>query len=490
MNKRKSIKIIVSVASIAIILSIFYFTIPVKRVNILSQLIMLGDLNDDKMWNDKDKELLQVFIENPFSYDRINSIKVDINKNGFIDKEDIDILFHLYKHSDPYEAQRTYTETNRIFPRPRELFRYVPTTEYMQRPLYLLENTICDSSPLNFINKINRKKSMQYDELLMAEIYNESLRFTFAFNKRFNSLTDFERIYVKQKIDYCNTLYQERNYYDLLLNLISLVEDAETLTIQGQTRFINNILFFRNHLRELLISPLYKDYLQGDVSYNSIYINIETFLKADLNIDIKLGELKPPRDFLKLSNFIDRSIWQYYKSTSTKKDISKLSLFAQYDRRYLRSVAKTSPSHIDIQLQNHNLPMILLFREALRIKSGNKKSAVGMIDESIRIPFAWIKLIPKNKLPSSIALENFLLPGNKEDGSDKSRHWNVFGGISLYKSPEESLILSIKREISDFTKSNYSKESMTEFIRDTIANINGIYHVVAINPKLIYENDL
>ncbi len=134
--------------------------------------------------------------------------------------------------------------------------------------------------------------------------------------------------------------------------------------------------------------------------------------------------------------------------------------------------------------------MILLFREALRIKSGNKKSAVGMIDEAIRVPFAWIKIIPKEKLPSSIALENFLLPGNKEDGSDKSRHWNVFGGISLYKSPEESLLLSIRREISDFVKSSHSRESMTEFIRDTIANINGIYHVVAINPTIIYKNDL
>ena len=60
--------------------------------------------------------------------------------------------------------------------------------------------------------------------------------------------------------------------------------------------------------------------------------------------------------------------------------------------------------------------MILLFRESLRITNNDKKAAVGLLDEAIRIPMAWVKSIPKKVLPSSIALENFLLPGNKEDG--------------------------------------------------------------------------
>ena len=82
--------------------------------------------------------------------------------------------------------------------------------------------------------------------------------------------------------------------------------------------------------------------------------------------------------------------------------------------------------------------MVLLLREALRIKGGDKKKAVGLLDEAIRIPYAWIKSIPREALPGSLALDNFLLPGNKEDGADKSRHWNVFGGICLYKSPQEA----------------------------------------------------
>ena len=104
---------------------------------------------------------------------------------------------------------------------------------------------------------------------------------------------------------------------------------------------------------------------------------------------------------------------------------------------------------------------------------------------AVRIPFSWVKAIPRDKLPSSVALENFLLPGNKEDGSDKSRHWNVFGGVSLYKSPEDSLRLALAREVKDFRDGGRTPEGMTEFIRDTMANLNGIYYVVSINPDLL-----
>jgi len=131
--------------------------------------------------------------------------------------------------------------------------------------------------------------------------------------------------------------------------------------------------------------------------------------------------------------------------------------------------------------------MVLLFREALRITGGDKKRAVGLLDEAIRIPYAWIKAIPRELLPSSVALDNFLLPGNKEDGADKSRHWNVFGGICLYKSPEEALDLAVKREVQDLRSAGHSAASMREFLRDMIANLNGMYHVMSVNPDLLAE---
>jgi len=221
------------------------------------------------------------------------------------------------------------------------------------------------------------------------------------------------------------------------------------------------------------------------MTYLEIFKQIERHLNSDLGIDLDLKSLDPPRDFTNLQNYLDRAEWQTFKSKTTDDDFKLLVLYAQYDRRYLRSVSKTSPKLTDIKLQNHNLPMILLYREALRIKNNDKKAAIALLDEAVRIPMGWVKSIPKKLLPSSIALENFLLPGNKEDGSDKTRHWNVFGGVAIYKSPKDSLILALKREIMDLKSQSYSPSAMQEFIRDTIANINGIYYVVSINPDLL-----
>jgi hypothetical protein len=488
---KKTIKLIIIIITILIMAAAaFYYTIPVNRINITSTLTMLGDLNDDKKWDEQDKLLLEKILKNPFSFSRLQSIKIDVNQNGYIDDEDIKILNHLYEYKNPYTAQIKAIENKIPFPRPRELFRYISSTEYLQRPVYIIRHELCSSSPLEFMKQDIVRNGISYNDRIFSEIYNEGLRFTFAYMARYKQLNEFEKTYIDGKIAACNSLFTDKQYYNLLLNVISLVEDGETLTVQGQSEFINKILFFRNHLRDLLASKIFQDFSAGKISYKIILNKIEELLKEDLNITLHMDNVKPPRDFLELQNYIDRSEWQYHKTASTKENIRNLLLFAQNDRRYLRAVSTTSPMHQDLQLQNHNLPMILLFREALRIKSGNKKAAVGMLDESIRIPFAWINSIPRNQLPKSIALENFLLPGNKEDGSDKSRHWNVFGGVSLYKSPEESLILAVKREISDVKKANYSVEGMTEFIRDTIANINGIYHVVVIDPFLIYKDGL
>ncbi|MFH1030499.1 MAG: hypothetical protein V1770_04535 [bacterium] len=482
---KKYIKIALFIILAAIIIGFsFYYLLPIKRIGISSELIMLGDFNNDNKWDDKDKQILDKFILEPFSYSSDIALKVDMNKNGLIDDEDIEILLCLYEHSDPYIAEQKSGEKGKIFPRPRELFRYIPKTEYIQRPLYTLKQIpLITTTPFEFVKKINVEiASTSYESLLLKEIYNEAIRFAATYNNRRNSLHEIEKKYAQEKITYCESLYDQKYYYNLLLNLIGMVEDAETLTVKGQSKFVAQTLYFRDHLRDLLDSDDYKKFTEDEIPYHDIFKKIENLAESDLSIKIDLEKSDAPRDFSDLQNYIDRTEWQYYKSSNTKDDFRKLLLYAQYDRRYLRSASKTSPKSSDLALRNHNLPMILLFREALRIKSGDKKAAVGMLDEAIRIPFGWIKSIPKEQLPSSIALENFLLPGNKEDGSDKSRHWNVFGGIAIYKSPEESFLLALQREAVDLKNSNYSASAMTEFIRDTIANLNGIYYVSSIDP--------
>jgi hypothetical protein len=485
-NMRKIIKIIIAALLFAIgIVSATIMYLPTNRVNVSSELIMLGDLNNDNRWNESDLHELEKFLKNPFMHDKLKQFKTDVNRNGLLDDEDIVLLKLAYKFQNPYMARDKAMQNQ--FPQPRELYRYLPTYEYIQQPLFATNHEVLRKTPFSFLNTIQTEaNSSPYSIELLKEIYSEAVRFSFAFEMRKSKLIDIEKNYVDRKIQNCETLFDSKDYYNLLLELISLVEDAETLTITTQTDFIQKILYFRDNLKNLLVSKDYESFKQDKKLYLDIFTIIELHLKTDLNISIQLASLSSPRDFRNLKNYIDRAEWQVYKSKTTKENFEQLVLFAQYDRRYLRAVSKTSPKLEDIQLENHNLPMILLFREALRI-TNSKKAAVGLLDEAVRIPMGWVKSIPRELLPSSVALENFLLPGNKEDGSDKTRHWSVFGGVSIYKNPEEALILALQREYLDLKANNYSVEAMNEFLRDTIANINGIYYVLSINPNLLHE---
>ena len=462
-----------------------YFFLPVKRVDVISELIMVGDLNGDRTWDWKDESSLAAVLEQPFQYDRSFLQTVDVNRNDAVDEEDLVILGRLYSASNPYTALELAHDDGVPFPRPRELFRYLPRTEYVSRPVFSLSHEVSINSPLKFLHSFSLKnQGTPYERRLLQEIYDEALRFSFAWEKREEGLADSERAYAESKLFVCDSMYEEGRFYSLLLHLIGLVEDAETLAVVGQSEFIRKILFFRESLQKILISQEFQAFESGDRTHHEIFEMIETSLRNDLGIELKLDDLESPRGYLSLQNYLDRAQWQKYKSLTTEEHFRSLILFAQYDRRYLRSVSRTSPKMTDVQLRNHNLPMILLFREAMRIKRGDKMAAVGLLDEAVRIPLGWVKSIPSEMLPSSLALDNFLLPGNMEDGTDKSRHWNVFGGIALYKSPEESLVLSLRREIMDVRDEAYSADAVREFVRDTIANINGIYYVMSMDPEM------
>ncbi|MCX5786549.1 MAG: hypothetical protein NTX59_12775 [Elusimicrobia bacterium] len=469
----------------AVLLAAGYFTLPVNRINMHSRLLMLGDLNFDNRWDKEDASLLAEVAADPFSKVPLMSYMTDVNHNGLLDDEDIFYLTALYKSGDPYKAFEELSKAGKIFPYPREFFRYLPETEYIQRPLIALEHPAEKDSPLKFLGSVRLSRGGAYEAALRREIYSEGIRFSLAYAKREAGLTETEKKYSDGKIARCTDLWKKGELYGLLLELTGLTEDAETLTAKGQPVFIAKLLYFRDHLKGLLESAYYRDYLAKKGRPGDVLKIIQKYAMDDMGFEIDLANIAAPRDFLKLENYVERAKWQYYKSTATRKDFLRFLLFAQYDRRYLRAAARTTKKLSDIPLENHNLPMILLFREALEIKGGDKLAAVGLIDEAIRIPFAWVKTIPRTKLPTSVALENFLLPGNKEDGSDKSRHWNVFGGISLYKSPQESLRLALAREVKDLREADSRPDAMTEFIRDTIANINGIYYVMTINPELI-----
>ena len=459
---------------------------PAHRVNYRSELIMLGDLDGDHRWTPTDRGRLQSLLANPYAHSPLECWRADANRDGRLDAEDLEIIDRLIRHKNPYGAEAKAIEEHVPFPRPRELYRYISSQDYLNRPLNTLPYAAANESPLNCVRE-GRSPGLgsPYAQQLWLEVRDEAIRFDLAYHARLEGLTSIEKENVQRRIEHCNQLYAEGLDYELLLEILGLVEEAETLTVLGQEPFVAKTLFFRDHLRELLASKDYAAFLAGKLPIQSILAEIQRLLSQDLGLQLELERLGPVRDLKDSRNYLSAFQWQYNKMRAKTEQFEQLVRYAQQDRRYLRAVSKTSRRQKDPGVENHNLPMVLLFREALRICGGDKKAAVGLLDGAIRIPFDWVKSIPQDKLPGALALENFLLPGNKEDGSDKSRHWNVFGGICLYKSPQESVELALKREMQDLREANYSKPAMTEFIRDTIADLGGIYYVVSMNPELL-----
>lgn len=463
------------------------FAIPTHRTGIHSALIMLGDLDGDSRWSIADLTILEVALNHPHATANSIVFRIDMNQNGLIDAEDLGILRALVASAgDPYVAEEKARSNGELFPRPRELYRYVSIAEYRPRPLWALPYPPASDSVLDWLGNLQPPaKSGYYAEALTAAVYDEAIRFDQGWRMRQAHLLPVERDYAAKKLAKVKQLFLSGARYELLLALTELVEDAETLTVRGQPDISLKLLTFRDHLRQVLGSPLYGEFKVGKQDWRAVLKRVSGHLQTDLGLTYDFETLGPPRNLTDLANYLQRAEWQYYKSTSSEDDFRQLIGFAQHDPRYLRIVARTSKRLRDPNVENHNLPMVLLLREALRIKKGDKKKAVGLLDEAIRIPYAWIKSIPREALPSSLALDNFLLPGNKEDGADKSRHWNVFGGICLYKSPQEALDLALKREMKDLRDDKYSEDAMREFFRDMIANLNGMYHVISVNPDLL-----
>ncbi|MBE0660037.1 MAG: hypothetical protein IH602_20250 [Bryobacteraceae bacterium] len=482
-----------NVAALAVIIiaglgyAYWKLAIPTHHVNLRSELCMLGDIDGDNKWTAADLKLLEDLRDAPFTIASDRTFLADLNWNGQIDTEDILILRSLVAAGgDPYVAEASFSAPGASFPRPRELYRYLIVDQYRPPPFHALPYKWSNGSPVARIGGAFPKRgAAPYPAALGVAIYSEAVRLDAAWTKRESGLTGIERDYALGKLARVEALARDEKAFDVLLGLIELVEDAETLTTRGQPDISLKVLRLRDHLRELLRSPQFAAFESGDLPSGPLLKVISQHVRTDVGISCDLERPAKPRDVTNLENYLQRAEWQYYKSTTTQRDLTSLVQFAQNDPRYLRAVSRTSRKLTDVAVENHNLPMVLLFREAMRIHGGDKKKAVGLLDEAIRIPYSWIKAIPRQALPGSVALDNFLLPGNMEDGADKSRHWNVFGGICLYKSPHEALDLALKREAQDLAAGGYRPEALREFLRDMIANLNGMYHVMAVNPRLM-----
>jgi hypothetical protein len=176
--------------------------IPTHRVNIHSELVMMGDLDSDNRWTIDDLSILDTVLKEPFEAPKSTVLRIDMNENGMIDGEDIAILHALVASAgDPYAAEEKARSSGKIFPRPRELYHYLSAEEYRSRPLWALPYPPAADSVLDWLATLPPPVNVgSYAEALSAAVYDEAVRFDQGWRKRQAQLMPIEREYAEKKL--------------------------------------------------------------------------------------------------------------------------------------------------------------------------------------------------------------------------------------------------------------------------------------------------
>ena len=74
-SKKAVTLLFLTIVIAAVTVSLVYFNLPVHRADIKSQLIMLGDFNDDHKWDQADEAILDKMLLNPFLFSRLISTR-------------------------------------------------------------------------------------------------------------------------------------------------------------------------------------------------------------------------------------------------------------------------------------------------------------------------------------------------------------------------------------------------------------------------------
>lgn len=65
------------------------FAIPTHRIEVRSELVMLGDLDNDHRWSERDLTIQKRYRKDPSSISDEVALRLDMNQNGYIDKEEL-----------------------------------------------------------------------------------------------------------------------------------------------------------------------------------------------------------------------------------------------------------------------------------------------------------------------------------------------------------------------------------------------------------------
>jgi hypothetical protein len=132
------------------------------------------------------------------------------------------------------------------------------------------------------------------------------VRFDYGWRRRRAALLPIEQEYASPKLAAAETLVRTGDRFGLLLALIELVEDADTLTVRGQPDISVKLLTFRDHFRDIMGSPQYREFEAGTRNAGSLLQLVSEHLRRDLGLAYDLATLGPARNFSSRENYLQQ----------------------------------------------------------------------------------------------------------------------------------------------------------------------------------------
>ena len=302
------------------------FAIPTHRVAVLSELVMLGDLDGDYRWTASDLEELDTIIAEPFAAAGEFVWRVDMNRKRAPRRR------RPRHHGCAGRRRRQPVRCGRCRPQ-REAAVSTPARTVSLRAAGRVPPPTAPRSALPPPRRTRRWAGSpnsapplgtnRYATALEAAVYSEAIRFDQAWRKRQPTLMPIEREYAERKLLRAAALFEAGDPYELLLALMELAEDAETLTVRGQPAFSLELLALRDLMRELLGSPLYAEFESGDQDWHAVLDVLSGDLEKTVGLTYDFESLGPPRNITNLENYLQRAEWQYYKSTTREAGLPR-----------------------------------------------------------------------------------------------------------------------------------------------------------------------
>jgi hypothetical protein len=152
--------------------------------------------------------------------------------------------------------------------------------------------------------------ALTYERRIFRDIFSETYCFHSSWKKRNSSMTPEEASYLQLRSRQCRELFDRREWNALLLKLIELSDNAETLFLTEALKEAMQAWKLRDNLRTILERMIEGHETMTSAKIDNSLNQVSQSARSTMGIVTPVQEMKSLRNFGRLENYFERAKWQ------------------------------------------------------------------------------------------------------------------------------------------------------------------------------------